>query len=51
METRLEKLLNLLENGSTQSIKNITAKEIGEITKFHPNELPFILEKVFFNIN
>ncbi|GMH43351.1 hypothetical protein BSKO_11273 [Bryopsis sp. KO-2023] len=45
-ESRLQKLLNLLENGSNEATRKAAAKHISDIAKVHPAQLPSILRKV-----
>uniref|UniRef100_A0A1D1XEI5 TATA-binding protein-associated factor 172 n=1 Tax=Anthurium amnicola TaxID=1678845 RepID=A0A1D1XEI5_9ARAE len=44
--SRLERLLTLLDTGSTQATRFAAARQIGEIAKLHPAELNSLLKKV-----
>jgi len=44
--SRLERLLSLLETGSSPSIRKAAAQQIGEIQKLYPYDLQALLEKV-----
>lgn len=46
MATRLDRLLNLLETGSTPAIRQTAASQIGEIQKIHPYDLQNLLRRV-----
>ena len=43
---RLDRLLVLLESGSTPVARKAAAEQIGEIQKLHPHELNNLLRKV-----
>ncbi|ELR19914.1 SNF2 family Nterminal domain containing protein [Acanthamoeba castellanii str. Neff] len=45
MATRLDRLLNLLETGSTPAIRQTAASQIGEIQKIHPYDLQNLLRR------
>ncbi|XP_076940900.1 TATA-binding protein-associated factor BTAF1-like [Bidens hawaiensis] len=44
--SRLQRLLTLLETGSTQATRFTAARQIGEIAKLHPQDLSSLLRKV-----
>lgn len=44
--SRLQRLLTLLETGSTQATRFSAARQIGEIAKLHPQDLSSLLHKV-----
>ncbi|KAF5829237.1 armadillo-type protein [Dunaliella salina] len=44
--SRLEKLLRLLECGTSDATRKAAAKQIVEITKSHPQQLPSVIRKV-----
>lgn len=44
--SRLQRLLTLLDTGSTQATRFTAAKQIGEIAKSHPQDLSSLLSKV-----
>ncbi|MFS7923027.1 putative DNA helicase chromatin remodeling SNF2 family [Helianthus anomalus] len=44
--SRLQRLLTLLETGSTQATRFTAARQIGEIAKLHPQDLSSLLHKV-----
>ncbi|XP_074648298.1 TATA-binding protein-associated factor 172-like [Tubulanus polymorphus] len=46
MATRLDRLLLLLETGSTPVIRKSAAEQLGEVQKLHPHELNNLLVKV-----
>eukprot|EP00124_Ichthyophonus_hoferi_P002688 Ihof_evm3s194 gene=Ihof_evmTU3s194 len=46
MSTRLDRLLLLLDSGSTPATRKAAALQIGEILKFHPQDLPNLLARV-----
>ena len=45
MTTRLDRLLSLLDGGSVP-VRTAAATQIGEVTKYHQQELPAVLLKV-----
>ncbi|KAK9476188.1 hypothetical protein V1514DRAFT_199606 [Lipomyces japonicus] len=45
--SRLERLVSLLDTGSTQLVRNTAADQIGDIQKAHPDELFNLLGRVF----
>ncbi|EDV27672.1 uncharacterized protein TRIADDRAFT_53613 [Trichoplax adhaerens] len=47
MDTRLDRLLILLDSGSHSAIKRAAAVQLGDIVKLHPEELDNLLNKVF----
>lgn len=47
MTTRLDRLLVILDTGSTPVTRKAAAKQLGEIQKLHPHELPNLLGRVF----
>uniref|UniRef100_A0A7M5XDP0 Mot1 central domain-containing protein n=1 Tax=Clytia hemisphaerica TaxID=252671 RepID=A0A7M5XDP0_9CNID len=47
MATRLDRLLVILDTGSTPVTRKAAAKQLGEIQKLHPHELPNLLGRVF----
>ncbi|XP_031555940.1 TATA-binding protein-associated factor 172-like [Actinia tenebrosa] len=46
MATRLDRLLLLLDTGSTPVIRKAAATQLGEVQKLHPHELPNLLARV-----
>ncbi|KAL8195695.1 hypothetical protein R6Q57_025448 [Mikania cordata] len=44
--SRLQRLLTLLETGSTQATRFTAARQIGDIAKLHPQDLSSVLHKV-----
>ena len=44
--SRLDRLLRLLETGSTPAARNEAARQIGELASLHPNQLPNLLRRV-----
>ena len=44
--SRLDRLLRLIEAGSTPAARNEAARQIGEIASHHPNQLPNLLRRV-----
>ncbi|XP_048575409.1 TATA-binding protein-associated factor 172 isoform X2 [Nematostella vectensis] len=46
MATRLDRLLLLLDTGSTPVTRKAAAKQLGEVQKLHPHELPNLLSRV-----
>jgi hypothetical protein len=44
--SRLNRLLTLLDTGSTQATRLTAAKQIGDIAKSHPQDLSSLLRKV-----
>lgn len=44
--SRLQRLLTLLDTGSTQTTRRTAARQIGEIAKLHPQDLSALLKKV-----
>lgn len=44
--SRLQRLLTLLETGSTQATRFTAARQIGEIARLHPQDLSSLLHKV-----
>ena len=45
--TRLERLFDLLHSGSSQAVKELAAKQIGEIVKNRPSDICNILERLY----
>ncbi|KAG7964339.1 hypothetical protein I3843_09G164700 [Carya illinoinensis] len=45
--SRLQRLLTLLDAGSTQATRFTAARQIGDIAKSHPQDLTSLLKKVF----
>lgn len=46
MSTRLDRLLVILDTGSTPVTRKAAAKQLGEVQKLHPHELPNLLNRV-----
>lgn len=46
MTTRLDRLLLLLDTGSTPIIRRTAAQQLGEVQKLHPHELQNLLKRV-----
>lgn len=46
MTSRLDRLVTLLETGSTQLIRNTAAQQLGDVQKQHPDELFNLLTRV-----
>lgn len=44
--SRLDRLLRLLETGSTPAARNEAARQIGELAALHSNQLPNLLRRV-----
>lgn len=44
--SRLDRLLRLLETGSSPAARNEAARQIGELASAHPNQLPNLLRRV-----
>jgi len=44
---RLDRLLSLLDTGSTEAIRRSAVEQIGEVQRLHPHELKNLLKKVF----
>jgi TATA-binding protein-associated factor len=44
-KSRLDRLLALLESGSA-AVRSVAAKQIGEATKYHQDEQPYVIAKV-----
>ncbi|KAJ6360281.1 hypothetical protein OIU77_004313 [Salix suchowensis] len=49
--SRLNRLLTLLDTGSTQATRLTAAKQIGDIAKSHPQDLHSLLKKVSQNLH
>lgn len=43
---RLDRLLVILDTGSTPVTRKAAAKQLGEIQKLHPHELPNLINRV-----
>jgi len=43
---RLDRLLSLLDTGSTEAIRRSAVEQIGEVQRLHPHELNNLLKKV-----
>lgn len=50
MTTRLDRLVLLLDTGSTSTIRSTAAKQIGSIAKQHPDELYPLLARVLVHL-
>ncbi|XP_019100331.1 PREDICTED: TATA-binding protein-associated factor BTAF1-like [Camelina sativa] len=48
--SRLNRLLTLLDTGSTQATRLTAAKQIGDIAKSHPQDLSSLLRKVLHHL-
>ena len=48
--SRLDRLLRLLETGSTPAARNEAARQIGELASLHSNQLPNLLRRVSVEI-
>ncbi len=46
MATRLDRLFVLLESGSSDVTRQAAAKQLGEVIRIHPHELPVILSRL-----
>jgi len=44
--SRLDRLLRLLETGSSPAARHEAARQIGELASAHPNQLPNLLRRV-----
>jgi TATA-binding protein-associated factor len=44
--SRLDRLLRLLESGSTPAARHEAARQIGELAAAHANQLPNLLRRV-----
>ncbi|KAJ3309940.1 btaf1 RNA polymerase II, B-TFIID transcription factor-associated, 170kDa [Boothiomyces sp. JEL0838] len=51
MTTRLDRLVLLLDTGSTSTVRSTAAKQIGQIQKQHPDELYPLLSRVLVHLN
>jgi len=43
---RLDRLLSLLDTGSTEAMRRSAVEQIGEVQRLHPHELNSLLKKV-----
>ena len=43
---RLDRLLSLLDTGSTEAVRRSAVEQIGEVQRLHPHELNNLLKKV-----
>ncbi|KAI7848134.1 hypothetical protein BDC45DRAFT_575107, partial [Circinella umbellata] len=50
MATRLDRLVLLLDTGSTASVRRTAAQQLGEIQKQHPGELYNLLSRVVVHL-
>ncbi|KAI8915574.1 SNF2 family N-terminal domain-containing protein [Gorgonomyces haynaldii] len=50
MSTRLDRLVLLLDTGSTQTVRHTAAKQLGEIQKQHPNDLYHLLSRILVHL-
>jgi len=46
LHCRLDRLLSLLDTGSTEAIRRSAVEQIGEVQRLHPHELNNLLKKV-----
>lgn len=46
MDSRLDRLFILIDNGSNESIRLAAAKQLGEVQRVQPNELNYLLRRV-----
>ncbi|CAG0923265.1 unnamed protein product [Notodromas monacha] len=46
MATRLDRLFVLLESGSSSATRQAAAKQLGEVVRLHPQELPVLLSRL-----
>jgi len=46
LHCRLDRLLSLLDTGSTEAIRRSAVEQIGEVQRLHPHELKNLLKKV-----
>ena len=46
---RLDRLLSLLDTGSTEAIRRSAVEQIGEVQRLHPHELNNLLKKVLID--
>jgi TATA-binding protein-associated factor len=51
MTTRLDRLVLLLDTGSTKIVRSTAAKQIGQVQKQHPDELYPLLTRVLVHLN
>jgi TATA-binding protein-associated factor len=51
MTTRLDRLVLLLDTGSTQIVRSTAAKQLGQVQKQHPDELYPLLTRVLVHLN
>ncbi|CAJ0832186.1 8797_t:CDS:2, partial [Entrophospora sp. SA101] len=51
MATRLDRLVLLLDTGSTPAIRSTAAQQLGEIQKQHPSELHNLLSRVIVHLS
>ncbi|KAJ2277694.1 TATA-binding protein-associated factor mot1 [Coemansia sp. RSA 371] len=47
MATRLDRLVGLLDSGGTPAVRSTAARQIGNIQRQHPSELPTLLARVY----
>ncbi|KAF9347325.1 TATA-binding protein-associated factor mot1, partial [Mortierella sp. NVP85] len=50
MSTRLDRLVLLLETGSTAAVRATAAQQLGDIQKQHPSELFNLLSRVLVHL-
>jgi len=46
----LDRLLSLLDTGSTEAVRQSAVEQIGEVQRLHPHELNNLLKKVIWNL-
>ncbi|KAL5034972.1 hypothetical protein BDV3_004461 [Batrachochytrium dendrobatidis] len=46
MATRLDRLVLLLDTGSTASVRSTAAKQLGQVQKQHPDDLYYLLSRI-----
>jgi len=46
LHCRLDRLLSLLDTGSTEAVRRSAVEQIGEVQRLHPHELNNLLKKV-----
>lgn len=50
LNCRLDRLLLLLDTGSTPVTRKAAASQLGEVQKLHPHELPNLLARVIMEL-
>jgi TATA-binding protein-associated factor len=51
MSTRLDRLVLLLDTGSTASVRSAAAKQLGDVQKQHPADLYNLLQRILIHLH